>query len=380
MRNLLSACTARVALGSVLSLLLLGGLPAWAEHPDTSSEIENLKRRIEVLEAERAEEQPFSLFGPGRRLTFSGLLELEASYVNTEGGDDESDLSLATAQLEVSAAMNDSVAGYIVFLHEEDAEDSIEIDEALMVLTCPVEMFGGSLSLTGGKLYVPFGRFESHFMTDPLGLDLGETNDTAVYLGWEIAERIAIKAGVFNGEADTAGDNDHIDSFVASVEVQPLPELFLGASYISDLAESDIELVREDETLGNVYRSSVPAVDVNLTLAVGNFTLEAEYLMATETFSRAVVEAAAAEEGDLTGRRPRAWNLELAYIPAERWELAVRGEQAKDFQDDMRRYGAIVSYGLMENVVIGLEYLHADGQGEDNDPSHALTGQLAFEF
>ena len=192
MLNLVLARALRVAAGCVLLMFaLLAGTPARAEHPDTSGEIENLKRRIEALESGQTGDEPFSLLGLGKRLSFSGLLELEAFYADPEGGDDESDLSLATAQLEISAAVNDSLAGHIVFLHEEDADQSVEVDEALVILTCPVEFLYGQLSMTGGKLYVPFGRFESHFITDPLTLDLGETRDTALYAGWQILERVA---------------------------------------------------------------------------------------------------------------------------------------------------------------------------------------------
>ncbi len=379
----MQARAARTAAWCVMLMFVpLAGTPAWAVHPDTSSEIENLKRRIEALEAGQggSDDEPFTLFGLGKRLSVAGLLELEASYASIEGGDEQSDLSLATALLEISAAVNDSLAGHIVFLHEEYADHSVEVDEALMTLTCPVEFLHGQLSLTGGKLYVPFGHFESHFITDPLTLDLGETNDTALYAGWKIADSVAVKAGVFSGESDTAGDNDNIDSFVASIEVMPAPWLTLGTSYVSDLAESDIELVRDDVVLGNVYTSSVPGVGVFVSLALGDLCFDAEYLTATRRFSRTVVDAAVGDEGELTGRRPRAWNFELAYTPRERWEFAIRAEQARDFQDDLSRFGAIASHGLMEHVIVALEYMHADGKGEQNDPGHTLSGQLVFEF
>jgi len=375
--------SAWVVSGCVLLLLvMLVGTPVWALHPDPSSEIENLKRRIELLESgqERSAYEPFTLLGMGKRLSFTGLIELEAYQVHIEGGDEESNMSLATAQFEISVEVNDYLNGYIVFLHEEDAEPSVDIDEALVILTCPAEFLHGQLSLTSGKLYVPFGHFESHFITDPLTLDLGETNDTALYVGWDVADSIALKAGVFSGETDTAGDNDTIDSFVASIEVLPAPGLTLGASYISDLAESDIELVRDDGVLGNVYKSSIPGIGAFLLLARGDFIFVAEYLAATRDFHRTAVEAAIADEGDLTGRRPRALNLELAYLPFERWEFAVRGERARDFQNDSARYGGVVSHSLMEHVLVGLEYLHSDGKGEDNNPSHTWTGQLAFQF
>ncbi len=169
-------------------------------------------------------------------------------------------------------------------------------------------------------------------------------------------------------------------NFVASVEVTPVKGVLFGASYISDLAESDIELVYEDSQLGNVYNSSVPRVGAFVSLEFGDLCFAGEYLTAARSFSRRVVAAAEEHEGELTGRDPRAWNLELAYTPLEHWEFALRSEGAQDFQEDVNRYGASVFHGLMEHVEIRLEYLYADAKGEDNDPSHTVTGQLAFEF
>jgi len=60
--------------------------------------------------------------------------------------------------------------------------------------------------------------------------------------------------------------------------------------------------------------------------------------------------------------------------------VAVKAEGADDFQDDLRRYGAVASYGLFENTVVALEYLLAEQNSGDEERTHTLTAQLAFEF
>jgi len=385
MREGKSACLrAAVRWISLMFMLFTGIVPAWADAPDARGEIENLKRRIAALEGREAEaDSPFTLESFGKYLRFHGLFELEGGWSKMEGADETSDLTLATAQIQVAAEITENIGGHIVFLYEEveGEDDTVEVDEALIHLTHPFDVLGGKIGLYGGRMYVPFGMFNSHFVSDPLTLELGETNDTALYFDYLWGDVVELKTGIFNGAVDTAGDNNSIDSFVAAVEVTPAEGLSFGVSYISDLAESDGELVSGDLP-GDSYRSSVAGGAAYLSASHGNFTFEAEYLVALEDFDRDLVEANLAldEPSGLNGRRPRAWNLELALTPAEGWEVAVKAERAKDFLDDARRHGVVVAHGIFRNTSLALEYLHGDGKGEGNDPTHTTTAQLAFEF
>ena len=108
----------------------------------------------------------------------------------------------------------------------------------------------------------------------------------------------------------------------------------------------------------------------------GDLGFIAEYLGALEKFDSSLVDAGT----DLTGKRPEAWNLELAWRPLERLEVAARYEKAHDFQDNVSRYGSTVSYGLFEQVEIALEFLHANADVDEDDPVNIVTTQLALEF
>ncbi len=360
----------RIGLSVLISLFF--AFPAMAAHPDTKSEIESLKRRIKALEQEQAQpEEPFALKALGKHLKFSGLLELEATYNKMEGGEESSDLVLATAQLSTEVNLNDHIGGHLILLWEEDETEPIDVDEAVIILSCPKTIFGQTPTFVGGKMYVPFGTFNSFMVTDPLTLDLGETNNTAALFALD-GELWTLKGGVFNGDTDTEGDNDNIDSWVASLDVTPADWITFGASYLSDIAESDNGLVTDE----NLYRSSAPGAAAFVSVALGPFGFEGEYVTAVKRFDKEVV----AVGEDLTGPRPRSWTLELAWTAMERFQLALRAEGADDFQDDLTRYGATASYGLFENTVLALEYLRGDAKGPDNDLTHTATAQLAFEF
>jgi hypothetical protein len=357
--------------------LIASPMAVMAAHPgDGNPEIENLKRRIEALEAEKAvaeaeqEKSPLSLGSLADKIELHGLVELEASYNKPRGGDESSDLALATVELGLDIQATDYLGGHILLLWEEGETEPIDLDEAVIRLTYPRPLWGMTAGFTGGKMYVPFGKFNSSMVSDPLTLELGETNQSAGLFTLE-GNKWLLQAGAFSGETDTRGDNDTIDSFVASLEIQPTEQLGFGVSLISDLAESDLGLV-EDEDL---YGGSVLGVSAFVSWQIGQFGLEAEYLTALDNFDRELVGLT-----DLTGRRPSAWNLELAWMPNDRWQVAGRFEQADDFLDDVTRYGGTVSYGLMEHAVLALEYLHSDAKGPEGDPNHTVTAQLAFEF
>ena len=362
----------------LLTVLLFCATPALAVHPDAKAEIENLKKRIEALESQKdssnqTEDQGLDFGQISKYVTLHGLLEAEAYYAKPNDSDEESDLTLATAELSIEATLNEIVGGHLTLLYEEEEgeEDDIDVDEAVISLTSPGQLFGQTPSVHVGRMYVPFGMFNSYMISDPLTLEIGETQDTAALFALE-GDLWVFKTGIFNGDTDADGDNNHIDNFVASLELMPVENLAFGVSYINDLAESDNELV-QDATL---YSSNVAGASAFLSAQCGQFGLELEYLTALDDFDSALV----AIGEDLTGKRPEAWNLELTWMPTEKIQLAARYEEANDFQDDVKRYGATASYGLHEHVVVALEYLRSDADVAMDDTVDVVTAQLALEF
>lgn len=345
---------------------------AFADHPDTQTEIANLKKRIEQLEKHDVDHppQPFSLFSGESSLSLTGLVEVEGSYANIEGGDDSSDLILATVELGIEATLNEQVHAHVLLLWE-DGDEEISVDEAVISLTAPQPIFNHELTLHVGRLYLPFGNFNTNMISDGLTLDLAETRDSALLLEFG-CDKMTSKLAVFNGDTDSDDDNNHIDSWVAAIELHPSDILTIGASYMNDLAESDIELVADSE----FYRDDVAAAGAYLNVAAGDWTFDAEIISALRHFDAAVV----AVGEDLSGDQPCAWTVELGWQPTRDLLLATRYEQAEDFQDDTLRYGLTASYALYDQVMLAVEYLHADAKGDEGDPAHIGTAQLALSF
>lgn len=346
-------------------MVLLTAVPALADPPDTNIQIGNIEERRKNVTEESL--VPLSWKLGESRFTLSGLIEIEGSHLHPEGAEDKDDLRLATVQVSLDAELFPWLSGRVTGLWEDDDTEPMVIDEAVMTFVSPWKLFGQTSELYLGRQYLPFGNYSSRMISDPLTLELGETHTTALILALE-NECWRVDIGTFEGSVDEGEDG--LDSWMLAVEATPREGVTVGASWISDLAESDAELVLDE----GLYRDDVPGWSAFVTLQHGAFGLTAEYLAAVKCFKPEIVEASE----DLSGRRPQSWNLEFSWQATELVQLAARYEEADDYQADIRRYGATASYGLCDFALLAAEYLHTDAVGDD--PAHTFTAQLAVEF
>ena len=120
-------------------------------------------RLAETIEEKRSAAQPGSWF---ERTQIAGLIELEAAYQRPYAGPSASDLSLATLELGLQTQVSAWVEAGITLLYEEDATP-LEVDIAYLSLGNPER---SPYSLSAGQVYLPFGAFETHMISDPLTL------------------------------------------------------------------------------------------------------------------------------------------------------------------------------------------------------------------
>jgi hypothetical protein len=352
-------------------ILCFSAAQALAVHPEAKSEIENLKRRIEVLEmgqkqSKKKAAEKSRLFD---HLDIHGLLKVKAVHLNPRVGGTQSDLSLATAELTLEGNVNELAGGHLILLYEEG--EAVNVDEAVISLDCPSELLGAHLSLHAGLMYLPFGAFESYMVSSPQTLELGESANTALLLALE-SDLWSVKAAGFSGEVDKPNSSDTIDAWVAAIEFNLSEAVRFGGSYISDLAESGAELVQDTA----FYDREVDAASGFISLHLGPIGLEAEYLAALDDFNSTLPTLG----GDLTGVRPQAWNFELVLMPTDSIMLAGRYEQARDYKDDLRVYGATLSYSFHNSALVSLEYLNSEATALSVGSDHQITAQLALEF
>jgi hypothetical protein len=306
-------------------------------------------------------------------LTFGGVVETEIGFESTDEGD-TSDIVLATVELGVDVALSEYVNGYVLFLYEEDDTEEVVVDEGVLILN------GGEklpLFLGAGKMYLPFGNFESHFVSDPLTVEIGEICQSGLLVGFA-NEMMEFSATMFNGDVDETGEEDGIGSFVLS-GMFALPEamservgLAAGLSFISNIGDTD---GLEGETPGELS-SAVAGFSAFVSVCVmEKFFLEAEYLAAAEEFEAGELSFDGGEEAV-----PAVWNLELGLAATDRLELAVKYEGGKDLGDFLpdQRYGVVAGFGLFDGVCLAAEFLH--GEYDAGGEVDTLTAQLAIEF
>jgi len=340
-----------------------------------------LPERIRRIEEKMEQKQEGILGKWADKITLSGVIEVEANYENYDydnpAADDEdsSDITLATVELGVDVDIIKHVKGHVLFLWEEDEnDDNVVVDEGFITLDGEDVV---PLYLNVGKLYVPFGNFESHFISDPLTLELGETRESALTVGC-VNEWMDFSVSAFNGDIDETGEDNHIESYVAAASFSVPEELISnfgiagGVSYISNIADSD---GLEGETPGQI-KDYVGGFNAFLSISfMDKLFLECEYLGALDEFEAGELSFDSGKE-----YQPKTWNFELAYAATDWLEVAVKYEGGEDLGDFLPedQYGAAVTYGLFENTSIALEYLH--GEFENDDERDLITTQLAVEF
>jgi len=347
-----------------------------AEQSTKAGGVKSLEDRIKQLE-DAINRQPESDKWYDR-LQISGLIEVEASHGKTDFKDpaveDEktSDVDLATVELGVDAKISAHVDGHVLFKYEDD---DLFVDEGFITLV-GTENFPAYL--IAGRQYIPFGNFDSHFVTDPTTLVLGETNDGAVVAGYRFGgEMVDVSIGAFNGDAEKSDKDDVINSFVGSIVVSPIENIKFGASYTSNIAGSDSfnEVVVDPDNLDSLVGGWSGFVTFEF---LERFKLIGEYVGALDNFKAGEIYDAA----DTKERKPLAWNVELGVAIIDNVELAVRYDGSDDGGSDFlpeSQYGAVLNWGFFKNTNLALEYLHGEFEDDAQD-TDSFVAQLAIEF
>lgn len=387
----------------ILSLLVAFALsPALAGAAQEELSNHALLERIKQLESRLAEQDSSNTYAKGlsselgswsERISLSGLLEVEATYEDVDfdaaGSEDASDLVLATVELGIDAELTEQVSGHVLLLWEEDETEPIDVDEAFILFD------GGNdapVWVRAGKMYVPFGNFSSNMISDPLTLEIGETNESAVEAGVRMGDFYAL-VYAFNGDVDEAGDENHIDNFGAQVGYaleQDNFSLDASISYINNLADSD---GWEDELddLDTELDDYVGGLGMHAAVEAGAFNIIGEYILALDDPEYVVDNSV--EERDAI----EVWNFEVGYAftlfnKAALVGVAYQGSNNGDSfmpegyasaDEDLDfipqdRYMFTIGAEILPYTSLALEYLH--DEYEDDDSADIVTAQLALEF
>ncbi|MFP3982976.1 MAG: LbtU family siderophore porin [Desulfurivibrionaceae bacterium] len=349
------------------------------------------------------------LTGLGSRIDFSGLVEFGGAWQEVEkvSGDqeEESDLALTTVELAIGAEVSPWVNLETVLLYEDPTfdqdESSIDLDVAALTLG-NTERY--PFYLSAGKMYVPFGALLTHMPDDPLQdspltLAMGEASEKAVLLGLDY-QGLSLSGYAFNGDVEESSEDKHIDgygfdvNYSASFPVslservkkgEKYPhgktmemDLLVGASYISNIAESD----GLTEVIGGEVEDYVAGYAAYLHTGYRGLFLDAEYMTAADEFE--VNELSV--EGQ--GAQPSVWNLETGfnYDWGKNLEVVFNyagSDEAGGLGFPERRYGLNFNQEISENTVISLGYFNDSYENDDiegRDERNLVFSQIAVEF
>ncbi|MCD6186195.1 MAG: LbtU family siderophore porin, partial [Deltaproteobacteria bacterium] len=250
------------------------------------------------------------------RINISGLIEVEGYTASRgsglNGNRDSSDITLATVELELDAKINEWASGHLLFLYEDDDTEDFTVDEAIITIG-NTEKF--PLYLSAGKMYVPFGNFESNMIQDPLTLELGETRESAAQIGFEL-EGFYGSVYTFNGDVSEGDRNSNkVDNYGANLGFafeQDQLNFDIGVGYINDITDSDVLTDVLDDVSDNLVEVGRDEIDdyvsglaAHLIMNMGSFQFIGEYVGAIDDYNT----------GEMSTKKanPESWNFEAAF-------------------------------------------------------------------
>lgn len=309
----------------------------------------------------------------------SGVLEAEVVVAEDYAKNKVTDITAATAEIGIDAAVSDKVDAHVLMLFEEDESESAVIDEASITLNV-----NDNLTATMGKIYVPFGVFVSNMVSDPLTLELGETNESAILLDFSLANTYG-SVYLFNGDSTRIADTDDNEiSYGLNIGFNHNDIFDASLSYISNMAETDALQGLDGggpADIPGLIEDDVAGMSISASAVISYLKIIVEHVQALDDFVA----------GDFNGllaadTSPSASYLEFAI---KNYEIiyAVAYQKTEDalFLDLPEEViSAAITFPLIEGAYMAIEYAQAndysvaDG-GTDEDASQ-FTIQVSAEF
>lgn len=313
---------------------------------------------------------------------FGGVVEVEASSGEDFSGSKTSDIALATVELGLDASLNERVSAHVTFLYEEDATD-FGLDEGTISYG-----LNDTVSLTAGRMYVPFGRYDSFMVSDPQTLVMGESVETVLMVSME-NQGVYGSVYTFNGDSDKASTvadgNDNDMSFGFNLGYAVDEKFDIGISYTSNIGDSDtlqeLEASPSGGTVGQVD-SPVAGGSAHALINLGNVTILAEHVMAMSKFTNGDLDGTVTNE-----EQPSASNLEVGVALGKGWQLAAayqKTDEALFIGLPETVVSGAVSYEMMPGASLSAEYAsmedYAVSDGGTGETANTLTLKMAVEF
>lgn len=312
-------------------------------------------------------------------IELSGQLGAIASYTDPYHGNAQNDIDLTDAELDVVVHAHEWVTGFMAINYDNSPKSGYvnhRVSNSRLFLNKGFITLGNLRNspfyMTIGQLYVPFGRYKSHMIVNPLTQNLGRSKQRAVVVGFKQPGPTGLFANVFyfKGNAINRGQNNggaHLGYAFSKADVQGE----MGASFLFNLADAD-RLQMTGQSAGfpgfasleaapletQQLDHAVQAFHAHINLSYEDVGFLAEYVTALRDFS--VMDLSY----NMHGARPWAVNVEGTFYfsmdgkPASFSAGYGHSQEALALQIPNHRIAAAFSASFWRDTIETLEIRH----------------------
>ncbi len=327
-------------------------------------------------------------------VTLFGLIEFEADWGSDFTDNSFSSFNVATGQLGFDAQISQWALGHLLALYEGPDEQTLTLDEANIWIG-NYEKFPALL--TAGKFYMPFGKFETNMVQDPLTHYVGEINDYGAAVGFKTRGLFGA-AFAYNGMKEHE-DQNTITGFGAKFGYAYKGDSFslhTSVDWVNDIADADSITEVFEENGQDTIHDQVAGFATHLIASYGPVSFIGEYITALDDFYPGRIDPLTGQlEGTELlyrdqGARPSAWNTELSWSTellsnSTVFAVSYQGtDESVSLGLPAGRYLGIASMVVLPGTTVSIEYYHDEDyeveEGGSGGSADVVTTQLAYEF
>lgn len=314
----------------------------------------------------------------------SGLLKVEAEFLDNFDGTSTSDILIDRAEVHINSELSEWITTHVSLLYRQNddplREVKLELDNAYIEYG---NAFLSSFSAQFGQLYLPFGSFESNMASDPLTRVLAETREVTFVATYDSGFNASFY--LFNGELMESGGDDAIDNVgvnLGYVYEGQSTYIDIGFGYMNNFGETDFlnNIILQNQNGQSDVVEYVPGMIAHLVIHWGSFQLIGELAAASKEFA----------VGEIYLNRvskPSATNIEMGYNLGKAWNIALGAQSSVDMSGYLpeTRIMFATSYNIDDSSRITFEYANDSDYASSNPNGTGNSGssillQVASSF
>ncbi len=322
-------------------------------------------------------------------IKISGLMEVDASFSKDYNQNKTSDVTVAKVELAFDATINAQTTAHILMLHEDNNTEPMQLSEGIITI-----QLGNGWYFNGGRMVVPFGTYETNFVTNPITTDLGEAHKAALQFGFErnglYGSLYAYNGNTIKTSTALKGDDnaEHFGTNIGYILNSGETSFNIGADFTSSLAEADAvsgALSINTDTDGDAIADTATLSSYTHGISLHGIYTHGPWIAIMEYLK---ADRFQATELAFNGRgaAPSATNLEAAYSFS--WgSIAMAYQTTSDALTlGLPKYRTVIglSMRLIENSTLNIEHWkdqdYSNNVGGSGASRSKSTIQLAVTF